>query len=171
VAQGDDVGMQLGPFLSPEMYRQYVKPRHKRLFDFIHSKTDAKVFYHSCGSVYDLIRDFIEAGVDILNPVQTSAAKMNLADLKGDFGKDICFWGGGIDIQQQLPFFSPDEIEDEIKRVIDIMAPGGGFVFFPNHNIQADCAPESIDRVFQSVLRYRDYRPVEARRFGDACRT
>jgi uroporphyrinogen decarboxylase len=157
VAQGDDVAMQTGPFISPDMYRKFVKPRQKRLFDFIHSKTDAKIFYHSCGSVYDLIPDFIEIGVDILNPVQRSAANMDIETLKKEFGQDICFWGGGIDVQQQLPFMTPDEIEDEVKRTIDILAPGGGFVFFPSHNIQADVTADRIDRMYQTVLKHRDY--------------
>ena len=156
-AQGDDVGMQSSPFISPDMYRRFVKPRQKRLFDFIHSKTDAKIFYHSCGSVYDLIPDFIEIGVDILNPVQRSAAKMDIEVLKREFGKDIYFWGGGIDVQQQLPYLSLPEIEDVVKRTIDILGPGGGFVFFPSHNIQADITPERFDRVFQTVLKNRDY--------------
>lgn len=156
VAQGDDVGIQNGPFISPEMYRKFIKPRHKRMFDFIHSKTDAKIFYHSCGSVYDLIPDFIEEGVDILNPVQTSAAKMDIARLKREFGQDICFWGGGIDVQQQLPFLTPDQIEDEVKRTLDIVSPGGGYVFFPSHNIQADVTPDRIDRMFKTVAEYRN---------------
>jgi uroporphyrinogen decarboxylase len=139
------------------MYRKFVKPRHKRLFDFIHSKTDAKIFYHSCGSVYDLIPDFIEEGVDILNPVQRSAAKMDITRLKKEFGSEICFWGGGIDVQQQLPFLTPDEIEDEVKHTLDILGPGGGFVFFPSHNIQADVTPERIDRMYRTVLQCRDY--------------
>ncbi len=154
VAQGDDVGMQCNPYISPQMYRTFVKPRKKRLFDFIHSRTNAKIFYHSCGSVYDLIPDFIEEGVDILNPLQRSAAKMDIKKLKKEFGFDLCFWGGGIDVQQQLPFLSLQEIEDVVKETIDVLAPGGGFVFFPSHNIQADVTPERIDRVFQTVLEY-----------------
>ena len=156
-AQGDDVGMQQNTYISPEMYRKYVKPRKTRLFDFIKSKTDAKIFYHSCGSVYDLVPDFIEEGVDILNPVQRSAAKMDIRKLKSEFGKDISFWGGGIDVQQQLPFFSPDEIEEVVKETLDIMAPGGGFIFFPSHNIQADVSPDRIDRMYRTVLDNRKY--------------
>ena len=156
-AQGDDVGMQNSPFISPEMYRRFIKPRQKQVFDFIHSRTEAKVFYHSCGSVYDLIPDFIEIGVDILNPVQTSAARMDLEVLKREFGKDISFWGGGIDVQQKLPYYSLQEIEDEVKRTLDIMAPGGGFIFFPSHNIQADVTPDRIDRMFRTVLENRTY--------------
>lgn len=157
VAQGDDVGMQNSMFLSPEMYRRFVKPRKKRLFSFIKGKTGAKVFYHSCGAVSELIRDFIDEGVDILNPVQRGAAGMEISRLKREFGKDVCFWGGGIDVQRQLPFMSPDEIEDELKRTFDIMMPGGGFVFFPTHNIQADVSPDRIDRMFETVMRIRKY--------------
>jgi len=157
VAQGDDVGIQTGPFISPEMYRKFVKPRQKRIWDLIHSKTDAKIFYHSCGSVYDLLPDFIDAGIDILNPVQSSAAKMDLGRLKREFGDAVTFWGGGIDVQTQLPFLSVEEIEDEVKRRIDILAPGGGFVFFPSHNIQADVSPDRIDRMYRTVLANRAY--------------
>lgn len=158
VAIGDDVAMQTGPFISLPMYRHYVKPRHKKVFDFIHSHTKAKIFYHSCGSVYDLIPDFIEEGIDILNPVQTSAAKMDLSRLKREFGKELCFWGGGIDIQTQLPVYSLGQIEQEVKRSLDIMAPGGGYVFFPTHNIQADVTPQRIDSLFNAVLRCRNYQ-------------
>ena len=156
-ANGDDVSMQSAPFMSPAMYRRFIKPRHKRIFDFIHSKTRAKVFYHSCGAVYDLIPDFIEEGVDILNPIQRSAAGMDIARLKREFGKDLCFWGGGIDIQRQLPILSPTQIADEVKRTIDVMAPGGGFVFVPTHNIQADATPDRIDALFTAVMRYGGY--------------
>jgi uroporphyrinogen decarboxylase len=161
-AQGDDVGMQTRTYTSPAMYRKFVKPRQKKIFDFIHSRTSAKVFYHSCGSVYDLIPDFIEIGVDILNPIQRSAAKMDIVNLKQEFGKDICFWGGGIDIQKVLPFASLEEIEEDIKRTLDIMAPGGGFVFVPSHNIQADVSPERFNMAYQTVLKHRAY-PVLSR--------
>jgi len=155
VSIGDDVSTQTAPFISPKMYRDFVKPRHKRIFDFIHSKTASKIFYHCCGSVYSLIPDFIEEGVDILNPVQTSAARMDLVILKREFGCDISFWGGGIDIQKQLPFFSLDQIEAEVNRSLDILAPGGGFVFFPTHNIQADVTPDRIDRMFTTAMRHQ----------------
>ncbi|MCS7260829.1 MAG: uroporphyrinogen-III decarboxylase [Anaerolineae bacterium] len=158
VAQGDDVGIQTGPYISPEMYRKFIKPRQRRIFDFIHSKTQAKIFYHSCGSVYDLIPDFIEIGVDILNPIQRSAKKMDIARMKREFGKDLCFWGGAIDVQQVLPFATRQQIEDEIKRTLEIMAPGGGYVFFPSHNIQADVSPDRIHHMYQTALQYRDYR-------------
>ena len=116
------------------MYRKFIKPCHKRFFDFIHSKTDGKTFLHTCGSVYDIIPDLIEVGVDILNPVQCGAANMGMKRLKKEFGKDITFWGGGINIQQ-LPFMSIEESEKTVKETLEIMAPGGGFVFCATHNI------------------------------------
>lgn len=157
VCQGDDLGTQIGPWISPKMYRQWIKPRHKALFDFIRSKTDAKIFLHSCGSVYDYIPDLIDIGVDALNPVQVTAAKMDLQQLKNDFGKDICFWGGGVDTQKLLPNGSIQELKDHVKKVIEIMAPEGGFVWVPVHNIQSDIPPEKIDAVYQTVLDNRRY--------------
>lgn len=156
-AQGDDVGMQNGLYIKPEMYRQYIKPRQKRIFDFIHSKTEAKLFYHSCGSIYDIIPDIIEIGVDVLNPVQRNAANMDIETLKKEFGTDICFFGGGIDVQQVLPFASLEEIEADVKRTLEIMMPGGGFIFVPSHNIQADVTPERIHKVYETVLKHRRY--------------
>lgn len=96
VCQGDDLGMQDSTYISPEMYRKFIKPQHQQLFSFIHSKTKAKLFLHTCGSIYDIIPDLIEIGVDILNPIQTSAAKMELDKLKKEFGKDLVFWGRGV---------------------------------------------------------------------------
>jgi len=154
VAQGDDLGIQRSMYIKPDMYRKIIKPLHKRLYDFLHSKTQAKVFMHTCGSVYDVIPDLIECGVEILNPIQRSAAKMDIARLKKEFGKDLCFWGGAIDVQQVLPFASLQEIEDEVKRTIDILAPGGGYVFVPSHNIQADVTPDRFHQVYETVLEY-----------------
>ena len=157
VCQGDDLGTQIGPWISPKMYREWIKPRHKELFDFIRSKTNAKIFLHSCGSVYDLIPDLIDIGVEALNPVQVTAAKMDLKTLKEDFGKDICFWGGGIDTQEILPNASLEVLKDHVKETIDIMAPGGGFIWVPVHNIQSDIPPEKIDAAYQTVLDNRKY--------------
>lgn len=156
-AQGDDLGMQTSPIISPDMYRRFIKKRHKKLFDFIRSKSSARIFLHSCGSVYDLIPDLIEAGVEILSPVQFTAAKMDLASLKKDFGKELCFWGGGADTQHVLPQGSIREIKDQVRLIFDIMAPGGGFVFVPVHNIQANVAPERVDAVYQTALENRKY--------------
>jgi uroporphyrinogen decarboxylase len=157
-AQGDDLGMQTGSIISPKMYRKFIKPRHKQLFDFIRSKSNAKIFLHSCGSVFDLIPDFIEAGVDILSPVQFTAANMDLEKLKKTFGKDLTFWGGGVDTQQMLPRGSIAEIKDQVSRIFDILAPGGGFVFVPVHNIQADISPERSHAVYETALVKRAYR-------------
>lgn len=157
-AQGDDIGMQQSTYISPEMYRKFIKPLHAKIFDLIHSKTKAKIFLHSCGSVYDIIPDFIEIGLDILNPIQRFAAKMDIKNLKKEFGKDLCFWGGGIDIQKQLPFLNKDEIRKEIENTLNILAPDGGYVFAFTHNIQPDVSPEKIDHVFKTLLELRNYK-------------
>ncbi len=158
VCQGDDVGLQRGLFISPTMYRRLIKPCHHRIYDFIHSRTNARVFMHSCGSIYDVIPDLIEVGVNILNPVQYGAARMDLARLKREFGDALCFWGGGIDVQQVAPTASHDEIEAEVKRNLEIMAPGGGYVFALTHNLQPDVTPDRADAIYMSALRNRRYR-------------
>jgi uroporphyrinogen decarboxylase len=152
VCQGDDLGTQRGMFISPEMYRKFVKPCHQRMFEFIHSKTEAKIFLHSCGSVYDILPDLVDVGVQILNPIQRSAAKMDIIRLKKEFGRDLVLWGGGIDVQQVLPYASLREIEDDVKRTLEILSPGGGYVFVPSHNIQADVTPDRINKVFETVM-------------------
>jgi uroporphyrinogen decarboxylase len=157
VCQGEDLGMQNSLIISPETYRKLIKPRHQQIFGFIHSKTEAKVFLHSDGSIYDIIPDFIEVGVDILNPVQYSAANMDLPRLKKEFGQDLCFWGAGIDVQQVLYNASLEEIEQEVRRNIEIMAPGGGYVFAPTHNIQPDVSPDRLDKVYETALKYQQY--------------
>jgi uroporphyrinogen decarboxylase len=154
-AQGDDVGMQSATYISPEMYRRFIKPLHKRIFDLIHSKCRAKIFLHTCGSVYAIIPDLLEVGLDVLNPVQKSAANMSLDKLKREFGADLCFWGGGIDIQKQLPFLDLGALEEEIRKTLQIMAPGGGYVFSFTHNIQPDVPPEKVDHVLKAFLRMR----------------
>lgn len=160
VCQGDDLGMQTGLIISPNDYRKYIKPCHQKIFRFIHAKAKAKLFLHSCGGIYDIIPDLIETGVDILNPIQRNAAKMDIAALKRDFGRDLCFWGGGIDVQQFLPHAAPGEIEDEIKRSLDVLAPGGGYVFAFTHNIQPDTSPDRVDTAYRAALAHRSY-PIE----------
>lgn len=155
VAQGDDLGTQRGTWTAPEMYRKLIKPYHRRLYDFIHSKTRAKVFMHSCGSIFDIIPDLIDVGVDILNPIQRSAAKMDIATMKREFGKELCFWGGGIDVQQVLPFATHGRIEDEVKYSIETLAKDGGYVFCPAHNIQPDVSPDRIDVMYRAALAQR----------------
>jgi uroporphyrinogen decarboxylase len=155
VAQGDDLGTQRGTWTAPDMYRSLIKPYHQRLYDFIHSKTKAKVFMHSCGSVFDIIPDLIDVGVDILNPIQRSAAKMDIATMKQEFGRDLCFWGGGIDVQQVLPFASHERIRDEVAYSIDTLGKDGGYVFCPAHNVQPDVSPDRIDVMYQAALAHR----------------
>jgi uroporphyrinogen decarboxylase len=156
VCQGDDMGSQSGLQFSPEMYRKYVKPCHKKLFSFIHSKTNAKVWLHSCGSVYSIIPDLIEIGVDILNPVQCGAKHMELKRLKREFGKDITFWGGGINVQV-LPFLSKKEIEEHVREAIETMAPGGGYVFAATHNILPETEGETTYTAYMTAKSCRDY--------------
>ena len=133
---------------------EVIKPRQKRLFEAIKSRTKAKLFYHGCGAVFDLIPHLIEIGVDIINPVQVSAEGMDSKRLKAAYGKDVTFWGGGVDTQRVLPFGTPDEVRDEVKRRIDDLAPGGGFVFATVHNIQAFVPPENIEAAFDTALTY-----------------
>lgn len=155
VIEADDLGTQNSLLISPEIYRNMVKPRHQRLFSAIKKKAPhAKVFLHSCGAVRQLIPDFIEAGVDILNPVQLSASGMDARELKRTFGDDLVFWGGGVDTQLTLPYGTPDEVKEEVKRRIDIFAPGGGFVFSTIHNIQADVPPENLQAMLESINSY-----------------
>ncbi len=153
----DDVSGQDGWLISPEIYRQRIKPKQRRLLEAIKSKTDAQVYYHCCGAVYDLIPDLIELGFDILNPVQVSARGMDTRRLKAEYGRDITFWGGGVDTQHVLPFGTPQQVADEVKRRIDDLAPGGGFVFAAVHNIQALVPPENIVTMFETALEYGTY--------------
>ena len=153
----DDVSGQDGWLISPDTYRRMVKPKQRRLLEVIKSKTDAKVYYHGCGAVFDLIPDLIELGFDIINPVQLSARGMDATKLKNEYGRDIAFWGGGVDTQHVLPFGTPEEVAEEVKRRIDELAPGGGFVFAAVHNIQAMVPPENIVTAFETALEYGRY--------------
>jgi uroporphyrinogen decarboxylase len=153
----DDVNGQDGWLISPDVYRKIIKPKQRRLLEAIRSKTNAKVYYHGCGAVYDLIPDLIELGFDILNPVQVSARGMDTKRLKQEFGQDIVFWGGGVDTQRVLPFGTPANVADEVRRRIDDLAPGGGFVFAAVHNIQALVPPENIVTMFDTALEYGTY--------------
>jgi len=159
VWESNDLGVQNGTMISPEMYRKYVKPREKKLFTFIRKASPKKIYiaYHTCGSVYDIIPDLIEVGVDILNPVQVSAAKMDTKKLKKEFGKDLTFWGGGVDTQHILPYGTPRQVKEEVKRRIEDLAPGGGFVFTPVHNIQAGVPPENIIAMWETLQDYGRY--------------
>jgi uroporphyrinogen decarboxylase len=153
VCFGDDYGMQTGPILSPDMYRKIFKPRQKKLYSLIKAKTDAKILHHSCGSVYKLIGDFIDVGIDALNPIQVSAEDMDSKKLKREFGNRIAFWGG-VDSQRVLPFGTQDEVKKEVKGRIDDLGPGGGYILAAVHNIQAEVPPENIVALFEAGKDY-----------------
>ena len=153
VGFGDDFGMQGGLQLSPAMFRERIKPHLARIYTAAHAGSQAKVFLHSCGSVVELIEDFIQIGVDILNPVQTSAAGMEPERLKGEFGERIVFWGGGADVQRVLPLGTPAGVRRDVRRRLEILVPGGGFVFAPIHNLQADVPPENVAAMYEEAAK------------------
>ncbi len=152
---GTDFGAQHGPFVSPRTYRELFMPFHKVVNDWVHQNTTWKTFIHSCGSVRALLPDFIEAGFDIENPVQCSAAEMDPRELKGEFGERLTFWGGGVDTQRTLPFGRPEEIRREVRERIEVFAPGGGFVFAAIHNVQAGIPVENLVALYEAVREYR----------------
>ena len=141
---GTDFGQQNGPFISPNTYRELYKPFNRRLNDWVHEHTAWKTFIHTCGSVTQFIEDFIDAGFDIMNPVQTSAADMDPARLKARFGDRLVFWGGGVDTQHTLPFGTPDQVRRQVAERIRIFGSGGGFVFNTIHNVQAQVPVENV---------------------------
>lgn len=156
----DDLGGQNGPLVSPTWYKRYLMPLHRLLFDKVKSMTKAKIFLHSCGAVRSLIPYFIDAGADILNPVQVSAKGMeDTLALKRDFGRDIVFWGGAVDPQHTLVSGTPDQVAAEARRHIDDLAPGGGFVYANVHNIQYGVPPANIMAVFDTCYDYGIYQP------------
>jgi uroporphyrinogen decarboxylase len=154
----DDFGIQAGPMISPKLFREVFKPRHKEIYDFIKQKQpDMHILLHCDGSIYPLIPDLIEIGLDILNPVQTSTANMDPVQLKREFGQDLAFWGGGIDTQYILPWKTPQEVADDVRRNVEILAPRGGFIFSHIHNITPDVPPENIVAMFDAFGEVRDY--------------
>jgi uroporphyrinogen decarboxylase len=149
---GDDMGMQTGPLFSPEMYREFFKPRHQILWNRAKEfQPGIKVCLHCCGGVYPLLGDMIEAGLDAINPVQFTCTDMEVDRLKREFGKDLVFWGGGCDTQSVLRTATPREVSDHVKRQVDILAPGGGFVFQQVHNILADVPADNIVAMFEAM--------------------
>jgi uroporphyrinogen decarboxylase len=151
-AEGDDYGTQQSMLVSPATFRSVFKPRLAELVRAMkQGAPDAFVFFHSCGSVRKILPDFIEIGVDVLNPVQTTAAGMEPVALKRDFGKDVSFWGGGVDTQAVLPRGTPAEVADDVRRNVDALAPGGGFVFCTVHNIQADVPPQNVVAMVEAL--------------------
>lgn len=148
---GDDLGMQQGPQMSPDMYREFFKPRHAQLWQRAKELAKVKVMLHCCGGVRELLPDLIDAGLDAINPVQISCRGMDAASLKRDFGKDITFWGGGCDTQDILPNGTPEDVAAHVRRQVEIMQPGGGFVFQQVHNILANVPAENVIAMFDAV--------------------
>ena len=155
IAEGDDYGTQESQLIDPEHFREYYKPHISRIISAMKQNApNAKVMFHSCGNVRPIIPDFIEIGIDILNPVHINATGMEPFLLKRDFGKDIVFWGGGVDTQRILPTGTVEEVKEDVKKNIDALAPGGGFVFAAVHNIQSEVPPQNIITMCESIKRF-----------------
>lgn len=158
LAEGDDFGTQTSQLISVDTFRKVIKPRQEKLISFMKQKApDAFVFFHSCGSVRELLGDFIEMGIDILNPVHITAAGMEPVQLKKDFGNAIAFWGGGVDTQDTLPHGTPEKVREEVKRNVEALMPDGGYVFNTVHNIQSDVPPENIVAMYEALQEYGKY--------------
>lgn len=151
---GDDLGMDSGPFMSPEKYVDLFKPRHKMLCDYVKKNSQMKTFLHSCGSIHKLLPHLIDAGYDIINPVQTNCVDMEAEKLKKDFGKDITFWGGGVNTREILNRGTVQQVKDDVKKRLEILMPGGGYVFNPIHNIMPDVPPENIVAMFEATQEF-----------------
>ena len=148
---GDDIAGQNGPLFNPQLYHRLVKPRHKRLVQYLRSRTEARIWYHTCGACSDFIPDLLDNGIHILNPVQTSARNMNPADLKRRFGGELAFWGGGCDAQRVLSRGTPAEVAASVRENVEALKPGGGYVFNNVHNIQGEVPPENILALFDTA--------------------
>jgi uroporphyrinogen decarboxylase len=148
---GDDLGMQNGPQVSPAMYREFFKPRHARLWGRAKELAPVKVMLHCCGGVYELFPDLVEAGLDAINPVQISCRNMDPARLKAEFGAQLTFWGGGCDTRAVLPNAAPQQVAEHVKRLVAILAPGGGFIFQQVHNILANVPPQNVVAMLDAV--------------------
>ncbi len=154
---GDDLAGQHGPLFDPEFYKQIVKPRQKRLVQYIKSRSSAKIWYHTCGSCVEFIPELIDNGIDILNPLQLSAAGMDPAKLKAQFGRQLSFWGGGIDSQNVLPNATPAQVREHVHWNLEAWKPGGGYVFNNVHNVQADVPAENILAMYEAAYGYGFY--------------
>jgi uroporphyrinogen decarboxylase len=152
---GDDLGMNTGPMMGPATYRKLFKPRHEILCSYIKANSSMHTFLHSCGSIYKLLPDLIEAGFEIINPVQTNTRDMQPERLKNEFGADVVFWGGGADTRSVLNQATAAQVKDHVRANIEILSPGGGFVFNTIHNILPDVPPENIVAMFEAIDEYR----------------
>ena len=151
---GDDLGIDQGPFMPPEMYRRFFKPRHSKLCEYVKQHSQMHTFLHSCGSIYSLMPDLIEAGFEIINPVQTNCKDMAPAKLKCDFGKHLTFWGGGCDTRSILNNSDSAEVKKHVHERLRIMTPGGGFVFAAIHNILPEVPARNIEAMFQAIREF-----------------
>ncbi|MBN2295936.1 MAG: hypothetical protein JXM70_26125 [Pirellulales bacterium] len=152
----DDLGTQQSLLISKKMYREMVKPFHKKMFGYVRDNyPDIKVFFHSCGAVFDMIPEMIDCGVQILNPVQITAEGMHPHKLKKEFGKDLVFWGGGVDTQKVLCRATPEEVANNVKEMLDIFSPGGGYVFSQVHCVEASVPAQNLITCFQTAKGYR----------------
>jgi uroporphyrinogen decarboxylase len=158
IAEGDDYGSQESQLISPEHFRMYYKHHVERVIKAIKKRAPhIKIIFHSCGNVRPIIPDFLEIGVDILNPVHITATGMEPGQLKKDFGNDLVFWGGGVDTQHILPSGYPDQVAENVKRNIEALAPGGGYIFTAVHNIQSEVPPENIIAMWNTFKEFRNY--------------
>jgi len=162
VGEADDIGTQQSYLISPDMYREFVKPCHKRIFDLVrsHEKRLGKkfyIFFHSDGVNRGIMDDFVELGIDIFNPLQFTCPGMDPVEIKREYGDAFTFWGGLVDTQKILPFGKPEEVREQVKRQIDVLAPGGGFVGCSVHNIQHEVPPENIMAMWETLQEYGKY--------------
>jgi len=148
---GDDLGMQTGPQISPRMYKEFIQPRERLMWDTAKRLAPVKVMLHSCGDIYALLPGLIEAGLDAVNPVQTTCRAMDPKRLKREFGRDMCFWGGGCNTRDVLPRATPEQVQADVRRNIEVLAPGGGFVFQQVHNVMADVPPANVVAMLDAV--------------------
>ena len=151
---GDDLGMTSGPFMDLGTFRKLFKPRYKILCDFVKKHSNMKIFLHSCGSIKQFIPDLIEAGFDIINPVQTNCYDMDLLTLKNEFGRDITFWGGGVDTASVINRATPQEVRKDVFTRCEILSKDGGFVFAPIHNILSEVLPQNVIAAYNAVKEF-----------------
>ena len=154
---GDDLTGQDGPMFAPQFYRDVVRPRQQRVIDTIKQRTKAKIWYHTCGDCSEYIPDLINMGIDILNPVQINTRGMDPKFLKAAYGKYLVFWGGGIDSQRVLPFVSPEKTREEVRKNLEVLKPGGGYVFNNVHNIQPGVPPDNIVAMYEAAYEFGFY--------------
>ena len=154
---GDDLGTQKGPWMNPDLIKELFAPHYKALWDYVHRTSKAKVFLHCCGSIAPVIPHLIDAGLDILNPVQTTADNMDPVMLKREFGKDLVFWGGGCEAQGILTTGTPDQVKEQVKERMEIFAKDGGFVFNQIHNILANVPVENILALYDAAYEWGAY--------------